>query len=509
MIGLEIRFLSGRFHATPWGRHVNEGVPEWPPSPWRLLRALVAAWHMHFEADAPNTLVVLKRLLRKLCDPPLIHLPPASPGHTRHYMPWEKKGLDDRTLVFDTFVATSAQAPVVLVWPNTDLGGDEEALLRHLMTGVPYLGRSESWCEIRIAEADALDLFNCIPSAAAATFELVAATSERIPSAHVDVEPVPVLCPAEQDEDSLYETLISNTGELREKQRRLQPPGTLWLTYLRRSDCFATGHSVSGGVSVRQRPVAVRYLVDATPRPLVFDTLRIAEHVRRVAMGIFGRMHDGWISSTLSGKDEQGRKSLHHQHAHYLPTDEDGDGRIDHITIYAAGGFEPNELEALGQVGLLHSGSGNNVRLMLLGLLADGDDPVTQRSLGLSERWISVSPFVLSRHPKVDHRGRPRLNARGTQVDGPEEQVIREWNNRRQVSPYLPELIDMKPISHMQVRNRRVRWSEFQTVRHSGRSPALPIGVGFELTFAAPVRGPLTLGYGAHFGLGQFLPLLE
>ena len=44
MITLSLRFLAGRFHATPWGHHVNEGCAEWPPSPWRLLRSLVAAW---------------------------------------------------------------------------------------------------------------------------------------------------------------------------------------------------------------------------------------------------------------------------------------------------------------------------------------------------------------------------------------------------------------------------------------------------------------------------------
>ena len=51
MIGLSIRFPAGRFHATPWGRHVNEEAPEWPPSPWRLLRALVATWKQKLDED--------------------------------------------------------------------------------------------------------------------------------------------------------------------------------------------------------------------------------------------------------------------------------------------------------------------------------------------------------------------------------------------------------------------------------------------------------------------------
>jgi CRISPR-associated protein Csb2 len=42
---LAICFPAGRYHANPWDRAVNEGATEWPPSPWRILRALVATWH--------------------------------------------------------------------------------------------------------------------------------------------------------------------------------------------------------------------------------------------------------------------------------------------------------------------------------------------------------------------------------------------------------------------------------------------------------------------------------
>ena|GEM_PF-6598726 len=42
MLALAFTFPGGRYHATLWNRHVNE---EWPPSPWRILRALIAVWH--------------------------------------------------------------------------------------------------------------------------------------------------------------------------------------------------------------------------------------------------------------------------------------------------------------------------------------------------------------------------------------------------------------------------------------------------------------------------------
>ncbi len=41
-LSISIRFLSGRAHLHPWQTHHSEGIVEWPPSHWRLLRALVA-----------------------------------------------------------------------------------------------------------------------------------------------------------------------------------------------------------------------------------------------------------------------------------------------------------------------------------------------------------------------------------------------------------------------------------------------------------------------------------
>ena len=38
---LRITLLSGRYGATPWDRSEFEGQVEYPPSPWRLLRAVL------------------------------------------------------------------------------------------------------------------------------------------------------------------------------------------------------------------------------------------------------------------------------------------------------------------------------------------------------------------------------------------------------------------------------------------------------------------------------------
>jgi CRISPR-associated protein Csb2 len=49
---------------------------------------------------------------------------------------------------------------------------------------------------------------------------------------------------------------------------------------------------------------------------------------------------------------------------------------------------------------------------------------------------------------------------------------------------------------------------EFQNQRFHGEgSRGGHVGTAFKLTFATPVTGPLVLGYGAHFGLGLFVPM--
>ena len=113
MIVISVRFTAGRFHATPWGHHVNEGAPEWPPSPWRLLRGLIASWKLTMPEVEDDR---IQRLVSYLSVPPDFHLPRGMVNHTRHYMPlYEGK----RTLVLDSFIAVSPENPIYFVERGT------------------------------------------------------------------------------------------------------------------------------------------------------------------------------------------------------------------------------------------------------------------------------------------------------------------------------------------------------------------------------------------------------
>src|SRR5438552_16423776 len=80
-----------------------------------------------------------------------------------------------------------------------------------------------------------------------------------------------------------------------------------------------------------------RYRLLGPQLPPIEETLSLGELARQYLQGIYGRLHQGAASAILSGKAPDGTTMKGHRHAFYLPTDENHDGKIDHLTIYARG----------------------------------------------------------------------------------------------------------------------------------------------------------------------------
>ncbi len=172
MLAIELRFPGGRYHATPWDAHVNEGRVEWPPSPWRLLRALVATRHLKAQDEVPEaTLRTLVNLLAT--DLPSYALPAAVGFHTRHYMPLFG---GKTTKVFDTFLDLPRESRIVVAWPSIELEEELASALECLVARLGYLGRAEAWVEGSLARV-ASAVLDCrpapVPSALESDFELV------------------------------------------------------------------------------------------------------------------------------------------------------------------------------------------------------------------------------------------------------------------------------------------------------------------------------------------------
>lgn len=237
----------------------------------------------------------------------------------------------------------------------------------------------------------------------------------------------------------------------------------------------------------------IRYVLHSTILPLVQDALPFAEQVRRALIrNRVGTEH----SEVITGKKVDGAPLEGHAHAHYLPTDEDVDGRLDHITVYAPRGFGPEDMASLRALRTIYrKGNRPEVRLVLEETGVVEDLAGVGLLFGPSRRWRSMTPFSL---PRFATRGagkppRPR--------DRPEEQLKRELRLRG-----LPEPVSLTPVDEYVPGERPpVRWLEFQTRRFKGETG---YGLaGFEVEFAEDIAGPLALGFACHFGLGLFMPV--
>ena len=485
MLAIQFAFMAGRYHATQWGRHVNEGVPEWPPSPWRILRGIVATWRRTLpELSAERVAPIVEALASTL---PEFHLPAASTGHTRHFMPYNEGKRERTTLVLDSFVAIGANEPVFAVWPNVELDSAQCKDLFTILRNMPYLGRAESWVEASlVSEHPEINSF--------------ALESGALPQG--DLEITRTLTPRTPIK---LKDLEVETSTLR-RGGRIDPEGAQWWPYVRRTDCFTAYRAQR-----RQRrrrgagATVVRFAMAGRPLPIVSDTLRWGELARRSALARYGRHNGGAGSTMLSGKDATGNPMQGHRHAFYIPTDEDGDGRLDHLTVWTSGGIDEEEFRALVSIDALSpDGRREPVQLVYQAHGEEEDFANVSPLFGRSRRWRSLTPYVLTRHVKF--RG-PKEQKR--MVDGPEDQIRREFSLRYPAGPALTNakiLTHREPIKLMKEgRSSGFRPFDFFKYRRGGSNGGGSFN--FQIEFEREVCGPFLLGFACHYGLGIFVPV--
>ena len=162
MVTLKITFLAGQFHATPWGRNVNEGVPEWPPSPFRIFRAMYDSWKR--KCPDIDESIVESTMGKMSSIAPCYVLPDHTTSHVRYYMSQNTKVAADKQKIFDAFVIVNPEDHLFMSWPDVKLDEGERTALARIVENLNFLGRSESWVSISV-EDDAERKFNCVPIA--------------------------------------------------------------------------------------------------------------------------------------------------------------------------------------------------------------------------------------------------------------------------------------------------------------------------------------------------------
>ncbi len=169
-----------------------------------------------------------------------------------------------------------------------------------------------------------------------------------------------------------------------------------------------------------------------------------------------------------------------HSHARYLPEDCDRDGIIDHLTVFASGGLNGVAIRLLAM----------SERLFVPGSGAHDLEPVWMGNepavplFGSAKIWTSLTPYVAPWH------------GNSFQVHVRKELALLEI-----ISKEASQHVTVEPLRQLDDSRR----SAFDLVRTDDKPPPMPPLAAFlRLDFPVPVSGPIILGHGSHFGLGQF-----
>lgn len=501
MLTLSLTFPGGRYHATPWGRHVNEADVAWPPDPWRLSRALIAAWHRKLDRQRyPREM--LEALLAELAgEAPHYRLPQAVHAHTRHYMPNRQKS----TLIFDAFARIDHDDELIVHWPALVLAEDRLALLDALLAALGYLGRAESWVEAKRLPDWNGDL-NCSPGETLIDPE----------TGQINSEPVHLYAPLPPAEYAdFYRHFHQGLAARRlSKKESAQIDATLkpnWLDALSldTADLQAAGWSAppSAKKLLYQRPIqalrsgvagrprarighpadTVRYAVYGKPLLRIEDTLKFGEWLRNAALGKAKRvLGESAIPAFLSGHGLPAENR--HRHAFFIP-EADNQGRIAHALIHIPGNFDSDTRHALENLDNIWNRDGQEWQLIMEHI---GDRSSFAQSVPLLKQsavWQSRTPYLHPWHCKKNF--------------DIEAQIRRECRERG-----MPEIAGLQTQEAVALEGRRLRPTDFHRFRNKrGLTQPDRHGSFWQITFAEPVAGPLLLGFGCHFGLGLFIPV--
>jgi len=459
-----LRFPWGRYHATPWGRHVNEGAVDWPPSPWRLLRALYATWQ--FRAPELDEQLV-EGLLGKLGAPPSYDLPMVTTAATRHYMPGaeHRKGVRiDQDLAVDAFVVLPPGAEVRVRW-DVELTADERFALNRLLGQLTYLGRAESLCDAALDDGFVAGPLALRP--------LAAESGDDAVDVLVPVEPLDV------------SALTASTTRVRATERRRLPPGSRPVRYRRPGVAVPVPSRRAPGSAAAE---AVRWSLAGRALPSRHAAVAVATWLRAAALSRTGAQGRP-VPPVVLGKDTTTPAvavNEGHGHAHWFAFGDPDGRRLHSVVAWAPDGFEPGIVSDLARVTHLFAKGVPDFGPQRLGLEGWGTvADLAPELVGPSRCWRSFTPFSPSLHRKKrwadDHDymlTAVRRELEWRDLPAPSSLVIdrRPWRAYRSHRPDKERLRDSRNL-----------W-------------------GLRLTFDVEVGGPIAIGALSHFGLGLFVP---
>lgn len=502
---IEQRFPLGRFHATRW-KQGSFGDPfgEWPPSPYRLLRALAMRWFQYArEMGWDNTEEEdrRQRLLRPLLEAlasslPSFYLPPwtwRGPALKQYHptaIEWtdkEKKAggykKPSKTLVEDHYRAIDPDDAIFWYWPNLDLPRDQLELLDCLLERVIFFGRAESFSLLRRRDA--------LSRGVAVNCHL----SEKGDGA-------PVLA-QKPDRPLDFDALLCRTGD---EKLRGKPvlPGTAWF-YAKLPE---VPKNAPPRPIQRRRAQKINYVQFAVGG-MVFPPLRLwvrlterfrGRAVKNLALALMPESEGRYERldqetrrrlALLCGKDENGNPLSGHCHAYFLLWP-DEDGNPTRLIVWREQPFEHEEIEALlkaSEQPIAWEPAARRWQVRLLPLPFEMSLP--SGFLGPAQVWRSITPFV---PPAERHRFRKHgLERKGESL----ERIVEKLIEGRSSIAQITHISEPVWVNLHETRKRR-------HMRQETGTPWMRPGYMLRIEFRERLSGPLILGDSCHFGLGVF-----
>jgi len=549
MTTIQLTFPWGRYYAHPWGINPTRlREAEWPPSPWRLLRALVSAWFRAHPGQVPSAecIALVEALGRELPD---IGVGKVSFGHTVHWQPnYGATAKEDNaeaayknTRHENHFAAV--HGPVVFRWQDVSLTPELESLLKSVLTELTYFGRAESLCHAEVCPPDAGESGKetgwCLPTdgrkISATCRDVFCPKPGAAPSGEWNFQ-FTDLWMRRKDLDKhnpdnapahLVDKLLSSDMKLDGAEwRSYQMPDGWPHKWIVRTPLISRS---TKKLAPSDGPKVAHYLcfslqcrVPLLPKFIV----PISESFRAAANRHLCKVHgNGTASFALFGhaKDRPNDAVGDHQHAFYLPmaAHDRANGPLKKLHVWCPYGFTQAEIEILLRISHLAWGSGKYpVRPVLTELAKEppADAPFSTGRMA-SRLWRIASPFVPPRY--FYRRVGDRLTIKDN--DQPEFQLL---ECLRAIGIEAAGEVRRIPLGSQQTATGQTLWEIVRTpvgeeehfrdathvsVHRPGSSTTHErerrVGYFFEIESKEPVtlRVP-ALGHSCHFGLGLFVP---
>lgn len=478
---VRIDLLAGRYHAHVWGEaQFAMAGPEWPPSPWRLLRALAAAW---FDSsprvcDENARDQLLEALGRS--GPPTIWIPRVSFQEIPLYQPIVGEKGPKRVLHFDHFaiLAGNANGNTGFCFEfDCDLGTGQRRVLRLLLQRLRYFGRAESRAQLSLADGGSRPSDGLV-AARPATSAISGEARRRVLASVRDEFRAANLWSLDPD-GGTAEHLV----EAQIKMGRRLPMGARWVEYEVPRGLIA--HELPASRSqhpVQPPPVSgVRFRLFRRVPIHLGDTVALARDLRDQAVRAHENLTDR-RSLRLSGRTENGSVSRGHAHAFYLPVPDAETGHVSEIRVTIPGGVEPEELTAL--LGIATLWRGDHYPVLVVPEEIMSAIPVMTRA----RCWRSQTPFLPPLH--FDRR-------RGqTDIAAHLARTLRELCGVEPATSSIAGPAGCGRVTPVRAHLYAGSGNGWRWTRRAGH--------WFDLRFAQPVTIARPVGADSHFGLGQF-----